>query len=219
MVTAQALIDEARIILNDPNKQFLPDADMLILLNSGVRTLATEIYAWVTRQTIEVVPERNIYALENECIEIIDAFDNNGYRRPVNERSTQILTAGYDTYYSVDPLTIFRLTPTTIQFVDPSIGTETDGKVFVDINYYYSPNNYSLTDTLDISPDLENLLIVFMQYRAVMKARAENTDWDVAMKNTHIQLWADTIAKYKANNPTHTINMQSTNKLREKGLR
>ena len=222
-MTAQSLIDESRYQLNDSGKAFYTDAELLAYLNAGVRFLASELKLWNKTEELQLIDSKSVYALSGQVIQIANAYDTLGRRRPFMEQSYQHNTFIDQPYrseslYSVDPLSIYQISPTQIQFVDATNGMDLVDAMFVNINYYYCPNEYALVDTLNLNPSQIHLLTFYIAYRASLKVRGATDQFAVENKRTMQAMWQQELANYKMQNPTSYIKDEIVDRISERNF-
>lgn len=215
-MTAQSLINEARFQLNDPNKEFYSDEELLTYLNSGVRFLANELKLWATSEDIELFDDQDTYSIVGNIVQPIKCYDSNGARRPINENSynvTDFSSTRVETLYGLDPYTIFVLSPKQIQVA------KHENDVILSFDYYYCPTEFVLTDNIDLlSVSVINLLTFYIAYRSALKTRGQANEFTIANKNTMQQIWLQELNAYKMQNPTTYFRDEMPNKIYERGV-
>lgn len=215
-MTAQSLIDEARFQLNDPNKEFYSDTELLAYLNAGVRFLAGELKLWATSEEIEMYGDVDTYTLQGTMVQPIKCYDSNGNRRPINENSYEASTfnaSRAESFYGIDPNTIFIISPRQIQV------SKAEDEVVLSFDYYNIPNTYTLSSEMnEISYAQTNLLAFYIMYRAALKTRGQANEFTIANKNAMQQIWLGELNAYKMQNPTTYFRDEMPNKLFEKGV-
>lgn len=215
--TVLSLITEARYLMNDASKKFYSDDEMLHYCNSGLRFLASELLLWKNTTDIVVQSDKDIYTLPYSVVLPIMAYDNSGNRRPINEENYRHLSWKQneyenDTTYSVSPLSLFLDTPTSIQVVQPN---DTD---IISFDYYYQPSISSVDDILPISGALENLVILYIQTKAIQKQKGQIGQWDISMIDRVMKSFDNELARWKSKNPEPYIKIEMDDKLFKKGL-
>jgi hypothetical protein len=215
--TALNLITESRYLMNDPSKKFYADDELLLYCNAGLRYLASELLLWKTSTELIINSAQSVYSLPYECVLPLFAYDNSGNRRPINEESYRHLAFVQnqfenDNTYSMSPLSLYFDTPTQLQVVVPI-----DGDI-IELSYYYQPTTVVLTDYLPISGTLENMLVLYVQMRAIQKQKGQIGQWDISIMDRVQKQFNDEISRYKLNNPAPTLHVENDDKLYKKGL-
>ena len=123
-MTAQELINSTKPILSGLSVKD-DDSTLLTFLNLAKNQLALETRVWLDGEEITMTTE-NAYTLTRTPIQILDVYDDNLQVRPRNSAS----------YYGY-----FQTSPNTIRVHNVTSGL----KLY--INYYYTPDDFELTDT------------------------------------------------------------------------
>ena len=215
-MTAQSLINESRFQLNDPNKEFYSDNELLAYLNAGIRFLAGELKLWATSEEIALYGDTDTYTIQGSMVQPIKCYDSNGNRRPINENNyenSSFTSSRTEALYGIDPYSIFVISPKQIQVI------KAEDDVILSFDYYNIPAEYALASEMtEISYAQTNLLSFYIMYRAALKTRGQANEFTIANKNAMQQIWLQELNAYKAQNPTTYFRDEMPNRLFEKGV-
>jgi len=166
-MTAQNMVDNvARQLVNlkigDTAVQANEDS-LLRFLNIAKNKIAIDTLTWLSGETVSMTTE-NEYTLASVPIQIIDMYDEAQNIRPRN---------------SADRLGYYQLSPKVIYVNNP------EEDVDLKLNYYYTPTDYVITDTLDIPPSLELATEYFIKHMAydIYKTEKEQILKDKALED------------------------------------
>ena len=117
------------------------EATLLRFLNLAKNQIATDTLTWLSGEIVTMTSSYE-YTLASVPIQIIDIYDDKQNIRPRN---------------STDRLGYYQLSPQVIYVNNPEVDTD------LQLNYYYTPADYILTDTLDVPPGMELAMEYFMK--------------------------------------------------------
>ena len=147
-MTAQTMIDNVAAQLNNLKigDTSVPAnvASLLHYLNLAKNQMAVDTLIWLGGETISMTTA-NEYTMTIAPIQIIDMYDESLNIRPRN---------------SPHRLGYYQLSPSVIYMNNPENGVD------ININYYYAPDDYVVTDELDIPPSLIRGMELYMSYLA-----------------------------------------------------
>jgi hypothetical protein len=145
---AQTMVDNvarqlAGLKIGDTSVQANEDT-LLGFLNMAKNKIAIDTLTWLSGETIAMTTA-NEYTLVTTPIQIIDVYDENLNIRQRNSAESK----GY-----------YQLSPSVIYINNPESGID------LKVNYYYTPPDYIITDTLDIPPSLLEAVQMYMTHKA-----------------------------------------------------
>jgi len=150
-MTAQNIIDSSKHILTG-FKVKETDSTLLSFLNLAKNQLATDTLFWLDGEVITLSPATYEYTLSKTPIQIIDVYDSLSNLRPRNSSDTM----GY-----------YQTSPNKIYVTSPGVSSE------IKINYYYTPNDYTLSSEIDIPPGLHNAIQYFLAHKSYEMQKGE----------------------------------------------
>jgi hypothetical protein len=170
---------------------------LLSLLNMAKDKIAEDTLLWLNGETFNMVDGTSLYTLTNMPIQIIDVFDSNNYLRPRN-------SAEYFGYYQTSPN---QLTFNNIA----------DG-LTIKVNYYYSPPDYLIGDTLAVPSTLLSAMQYYMAHKAYAAYKGE---LELMASGEYYNKYVNAIKDYRAT--TDTLDADSVvsneNKIWLRGIR
>jgi len=120
------------------------DNTLLSYLNLAKNQIALDTLLWLNGETISLIEGTNEYTLSKIPIQIIDVYDDSLTLRPRNNSG---------------PYGYYQMSPNTIYVNTPSNGVD------ININYYYTPDDYILTDLIDIPESILNATQYFLLHK------------------------------------------------------
>lgn len=142
-MTAQQLVDLTKPVLSNISVKN-DDTILLGFLNLAKNQIALDTRLWLDGEEITMTSS-STYTLDTLPIQIIDVYDSNLTVRPRNS----------STYYGY-----YQTSPNTIKVNNPSADT----KLYV--NYYYTPDDYELSDNVIVPQSLLNAIQYFVIHKA-----------------------------------------------------
>ena len=171
-MTAQQIIDSVAfkirgLKVSDTSIQSNKDT-LLAYLNEAKNQLAIDTSIWLGGEIIAMTTD-NEYTLAVAPIQIIDVYDDELNIRPRN---------------SNDRLGYYQTSPQKIYVNQPEDGLN------LNINYYYAPDDYIITDTVDIHPNLIRATELYMQYLAYEVYKGDS---EQVMSNNYFTKYKDAV--------------------------
>lgn len=152
-MVVQNLVNDAKKVLSGL-KVSEYDATILLYLNLAKNQIAMDTLMWLSGETVTLVSGTNEYELSKIPIQIIDVYDDSLNLRPRN---------------SSDSMGYFQTSPKKIFVNSPHTGSS------ININYYYTPDNYILTSETDIPESLYNALQYFIVHKAYEMQKTDSS--------------------------------------------
>ena len=149
-MTAQSLIDSTKPLLSQTQISG-EDGILLTYLNFAKNQIAQDTLSWLGGEEITMTTD-SVYTLSVMPIQIIDMYDS---QLNIMERNSYN-TNGY-----------FQISPTEIKINNPVEGN----KIY--INYYYTPNDYELSDEVTVPLTLQNAIQYFIAHKSFETYRSE----------------------------------------------
>ena len=126
---------------------------LLALLNMAKNKIAEDTLLWLGGEQITLLTDTYEYTLSDIPIQIIDVYDDGLNLRPRNSSD----------YYGY-----FQTSPNKIRFNNVSNGT------VVSINYYETPPDYAIDDTIVIPPSLLSAMQFYIAHKAFEIYKSES---------------------------------------------
>ena len=197
-MTAQNIIDATLPVLTGLKVADLGDpadySTLLHFLNLGKNQIALDTLYWKNGETI-LMTTANEYTLTNIPIQIVDVYDSDELCRPRNSSHP----CGY---YQTAPDTIF-------------VNAPTDGSTLY-VNYYMTPDDYIISDTVNIPHGLINALEYFIAHKAFDMYKGDS---EIMMSKEYYNKYEIAMAKFKAQTDNNNLDtLLSNDMIAEKGL-
>jgi hypothetical protein len=151
---------------------------LLSLLNMAKDKVAEDTLLWLSGETFNMVTGTSSYTLTNMPIQIIDVFDENNTLRPRN-------SAEFYGYY--------QTSPNQIAFNNVSDG------LTIKVNYYYSPPDFLIGDTLSIPSTLLSAMQYYMAHKAYAAYKGE---LELMASSEYYNKYINAIKDYRATTDT-----------------
>lgn len=194
-MTAQDFINKMESKLKGLNIGEDKDA-ILGLLNLGKNELAVDTLMWTNGEEIDLVEDTYFYTLSDTPIQILDVYDDN------NQILLRTSLEGKG-YYQVSP-----------QMIRLNYNPTTGDKLY--INYFHTPADYELTDTLDIHPSLYKALRSFILHEALSTHKSEK---ELMSSREYLNLYNIGVAKFlEKTDTTTTESLWTADLIQQKGL-
>lgn len=191
-MTAQQIIDLTKPILSNMSIKS-DDATLLGFLNLAKNEIALDTRLWLDGEEITMTTA-NEYTLTAVPIQILDVYDGNLMVRPKN---------------STDFYGYYKTGPDTIRINNPVSGL----KLYV--NYYYTPDDYILTDTVVVPNSLVKAMQHFIAHMAHDTFKSQN---EMIGSNNHYSKYEKAIAKYLSKVDENTDSILDDDMIEKKGL-
>ena len=170
---------------------------LLTLLNMAKDKVAEDTLLWLGGETISMVTDTYEYTLTNMPIQIVDVYDENLNLRPRN---------------SIDYMGYYQVSPNVLKFNNISNGTD------VNVNYYETPPDYLIGDTLVIPPTLLSAIQFYIVHKAFEVYKAEA---DIFTSTEYYKKYVNAINDFK--NTTDSVDVDTVvsmnNKIYKRGIR
>jgi hypothetical protein len=180
-MTAQSLIDATKPLLSQTSVS-TDDDTLLIFLNMAKNQIAQDTLSWLGGEEITMTTE-SVYELDNMPIQILDVYDESLNTLDRNSYSQN----GY-----------FQISPMEIKVNNPSDGN----KLY--INYYYTPNDYILTDDVVVPATLQNAIQYFIAHKSFETYRSEK---EIFSSTEYYKKYKASVIEYL--NTTDSLNADS----------
>lgn len=191
-MTAQQLIDLTKPVLS--NISVKNDDNVLLgFLNLAKNQIALDTRLWLDGEEITMTSS-STYTLDTLPIQIIDVYDSNLTVRPRNS----------STYYGY-----YQTSPQTIKVNNPSADT------ILYVNYYYTPDDYELSDTIVVPHSLHNAIQYFMIHKAYETLTGQN---ELAGSSVYKKRYQDAINMYLSKVDENTDTLLDNDMITAKGL-
>jgi len=191
-MTAQDLINLTKPILS--NISIKSDDDTLLaFLNLAKNQIALDTRLWLDGEEITMTSSSQ-YTLSLIPIQIIDVYDSNLTIRPRNSQE----------YYGY-----YQTSPNTIRVNNPSSGT----KLYV--NYYYTPEDYTITDIVYIPESLLNAVQYYIAHKAYETFKSQN---ELVGSREYLNRYQRAINKYLSMTDENVDTVLDNDMITSKGL-
>ncbi len=191
-MTAQELIDSTKSMLTGLQ---VKDNDSLLLsfLNFAKNQIASDTLLWIDGEEITMVENVYEYTLATKPISIIDIY---------NEEYELVKRNSIEGYYQISP-SVIRLANTY------------DGKKIY-INYYITPDDYALDDTLDIPEQLLSAIQNYIMHKAFAQYKTEK---DIMASANYYKMFGSAIQRYiSQTDVSNTDSLLMPDMIKDKGF-
>lgn len=170
---------------------------LLDLLNMAKNKIAEDTLLWLGGEQITLATGTNEYTLATIPIQMIDVYDENMILRPRNKPD-------YFGYYQVSP--------NKIRFNNIDNGT------VVNINYYETPPDYIISDTLVVPATLLSALQFYIAHKAF---EIYKSDSDIFYSKEYYAKYMQAMDGYKSNSDSVDVDtiVSMDNKMYKRGIR
>lgn len=194
---AQEFIDKIKPLMSGL-KVASDDSILLSFLNMAKDEIARDTMLWIEGEEITLTEDTFEYTINGNPIQIIDIYDDN-YDLLVRNK------------YDIDTKGYFQLSPNTIKLTyNPSTGS----KIYV--NFYKTPEDYALSDTIDIPPSLHKATRHFMMVEALGMFKGEK---EIMNASNNEKLYEKAIQKFLMQTDTlSTESLVTVDMIKSKGL-
>ena len=191
-MTAQQLVDLTKPVLSNISVKN-DDTILLGFLNLAKNQIALDTRLWLDGEEITMTSS-STYTLDTLPIQIIDVYDSNLTVRPRNS----------GTYYGY-----YQTSPNTIRVNNPS----TDTKLY--INYYYTPDDFELSDTVVVPQALLNAIQYFIVHKAYETFTGQT---EMVGSGEYYKRYQQAIAMYLSKVDENTDTLMDNDMITAKGL-
>lgn len=191
-MTAQELINSTKPILSGLSVKD-DDSTLLTFLNLAKNQLALETRVWLDGEEITMTTD-NAYTLTRTPIQILDVYDDNLQVRQRNSAS----------YYGY-----FQTSPNTIRVNNVTSGL----KLY--LNYYYTPDDFALTDTVVVPDSLLNAIQYFIAHKAFESYKSEK---EILTSTEYYKKFQASVLSYLAKVDENTDTILDVDMIYLKGL-
>lgn len=182
-MTAQSFIDSVKPMLSGLAVE-TDDTTLLSFLNMTKNEIARDTMLWIEGEEITTIEATTKYELSGDPIQILDIYDSN---YTLIERGK----------YSVSGKGYFQISPNTIQLTYTPMADDT-----LYVNYYKTPDDYALTDTIDIPSTLHKATRHLIISEALNMFKGEK---EIANAKNHMSNYERQIEKFLAQTDTSSI--------------